>query len=124
MEPKKVIPINVAPPASPAAAAERQERLERAGFMRMMVIGEPRLSELVAKYRARGYEVEVVPYMDDAPVASAGGCGSSCGSGGASRSTGSCSSGGGCGSASSPISVGAAAPIPADMSTIYLRIGA
>ncbi len=37
-------------------------RLERAGYMRMMVIAEPRLSEFVRAYKTLGYEVEVVPY--------------------------------------------------------------
>ncbi len=41
-------------------------RLQRAGFMRMMLIAEPRLSEFVKAYRALGYEVEVVPYEPEA----------------------------------------------------------
>jgi hypothetical protein len=60
----RVIPIKLLA-VGPAAAAENAHvRLERAGFMRMMVIGEPRLSELVNKYKALGYEVEVLPYED------------------------------------------------------------
>jgi hypothetical protein len=39
--------------------------LERAGFMRMMDTGGPRLTELVDKFVSKGYEVEVVPMTFD-----------------------------------------------------------
>jgi hypothetical protein len=61
----RVIPIKVAVTGAAAVAEEAHARLERAGFMRMMALGEPRLSEFVARYKALGYEVELVPYADD-----------------------------------------------------------
>ncbi len=62
---RRVIPIRVAAAAGVAAAEEARMRLERAGFMCMMTLGEPRLSEFIARYKALGYEVEVLPYADD-----------------------------------------------------------
>ncbi len=61
----RVIPIKTAPTGPSAAAVGAHARLIRAGFMQMMMIGEPRLSEFVGKYEALGYEVEVVPYVDE-----------------------------------------------------------
>jgi hypothetical protein len=61
----RIIPIRVAVTGTAAIAEEAHVRLERAGFMRMMAFGEPRLSEFVAKYKALGYEVELVPYAYD-----------------------------------------------------------
>ena len=64
MSTPRVIPIRLI--AGGAGGTEDAHvRLERAGFMRMMVTGEPRLSEFVRAYQARGYEVEVVPYRDE-----------------------------------------------------------
>jgi len=61
----RVIPIKLAVAADAALAEEARIRLERAGFLRMMALAEPRLSEFVARYNALGYEVELVPYADD-----------------------------------------------------------
>lgn len=77
-----MIPITLIGDASRPIVDPAHARLERAGFMCMMVVGEPRLSEIVDKFKRRGYEVEVVPYvpeeMGDEPMtpaesASAGG---------------------------------------------------
>jgi len=61
----RVIPIKLIGNGPQAVAEDAQARaharLERAGFMRMMTIGDPRLSEFVEKYKSRGYEVEVLP---------------------------------------------------------------
>ena len=62
---KRVIPIKVVASAGAALADEARLRLERAGFMRMMALAEPRRSEFVARYKALGYEVELVPCADD-----------------------------------------------------------
>lgn len=62
----RVIPIKVLRTGAAAAAEDLHVRLERAGFLQMMAIGEPRLSEFVEKYKALGYEVEVVPFVDEA----------------------------------------------------------
>jgi hypothetical protein len=51
--------------ASRPAIDPAHARLEAAGFMCMMVVGEPRLSEIVGKFKQRGYEVEVVPYVPE-----------------------------------------------------------
>lgn len=59
----RVIPITLIGDASQPTIDPAHARLERAGFMCMMVIGEPRLSEIVDKFKRRGYEVEVVPYV-------------------------------------------------------------
>ena len=64
MSTARVIPIRLIAGGG-AVAEDAHARLERAGFMRMMVIGEPRLSEFVRAYQARGYEVEVVAYRDE-----------------------------------------------------------
>jgi hypothetical protein len=61
----RIIPIKVAVTGAAGIAEEAHARLERAGFMRMMALGEPRLSEFVARYKALGYEVELLPYADD-----------------------------------------------------------
>ncbi len=55
MAKSRVIPIK---PAGAGRAAE----LRAQGFTRQTTIGEPRLSELVATYRALGYEVEVIEH--------------------------------------------------------------
>lgn len=62
---KRIIPIKVAASAGVALADEARIRLERAGFLRIMALAEPRLSEFVARYKALGYEVELVPYADE-----------------------------------------------------------
>lgn len=59
----RVIPITLIGDALRPVVDPAHARLERAGFMRMMVIGEPRLSEIVDRFKQRGYEVEVVPYQ-------------------------------------------------------------
>lgn len=123
MTTKKVIPLSPMRTARPDEIDALHERLERAGYMRMMQIGEPRLSELVAKYKAKGYEVEVVPFVDDGDDGSApapsGGCGpGSCSS---ASSSPSCSSGG-CSSGSAPVRrTGPRIVIP-DVGTIYVRM--
>jgi hypothetical protein len=61
----RVIPIKPALGSAAAVAQDAHVRLERAGFMRMMMIGEPRLSEFVKSYQALGYEVETVQYRDE-----------------------------------------------------------
>jgi hypothetical protein len=69
----RVIPIKMLATGAAAAAEEAHARLERAGFMRMMALCEPRLSEFVTKYRALGYEVKVLPYEpEDAGTESGG----------------------------------------------------
>ena len=35
------------------------------GFMRMMTLREPHLSEFIARYKTLGYDVELLPYADD-----------------------------------------------------------
>ena len=102
MTTKKIILISQARTYTPDDIDALHDRLEAAGYMRMMQIGEPRLSELVTKYQGKGYEVEVVPCVDDGDdglnAPTGGGCGpGSCSSGG---SSGSCASGG-CGSGAS-----------------------
>jgi len=57
----RVIPIR--PLAAAAAADDLPARLERAGYLRMMLIGEPQLSRFAAKYEALGYEVHIVPVV-------------------------------------------------------------
>jgi hypothetical protein len=74
----RTIPIKPIANGAAAAAEDAHVRLQRAGFMRMTDIREPRLSEFVAAFRARGYEVKVVPYEDERP---AGDSGSDAGSG-------------------------------------------
>lgn len=72
----------------------RHEHLQSAGYLPLMQISEPLLSELVAKYRAKGYGVEVLPLLDEGDLANATTTrGNSCGPGSCS-SAGSCSSGG------------------------------
>lgn len=101
MTTKKVISLNVAGTHRPEDIEERGTRLEMSGYMRMMQIAEPRLSELVAKYKAKGYDVEILPVLDETEetMSGGGGCGSksSCSS---AASSGGCSSGG-CGSGAS-----------------------
>ena len=65
MAANRVIPIKVAVGGAAAAAEDAHLRLERAGFMRMMALAEPRLTEFVARYTTLGYEVELVPYAED-----------------------------------------------------------
>lgn len=121
----KVIPISPLRTDGLDEIDALQDRLERAGYMRMMQIGEPRLSELVAKYKSKGYDVEVAPYVDDGDevgdgsVAPSGGCGpSSCSS---ASSSGGCSSGG-CGSAPSPARRAGPRVVVPNVGTIYVRI--
>src|SRR6187551_2921966 len=118
-----IIPLNVVPPDSPEAIDELTARLERSGFMAVMQIGEPRLSELAAKYKAKGYEVELVPLVEEGMDSGGGGCGtaSSCNS---ANSSGGCGSGGGCGStAATPQSLPQARRrVVRDISLIYVRM--
>lgn len=65
MATKRVIPIKMLASGAAAAAEEAHVRLERAGFMRMMALAEPRFSEFVRKYQALGYEVEVLPFQPE-----------------------------------------------------------
>lgn len=119
-----VIPLNVVRPGSPEAIDELTARLERNGFMAVMQIGEPRLSELVAKYKGKGYHVELVPLVVEDGSAGSGSCGSasSCSSAGSSSG---CSSGG-CGTAA-PAPAPASSRLPRvvmpDISVIYIRMG-
>jgi hypothetical protein len=62
---RRVIPIKVAAAAGAAVAEEARTRLERSGFMPMMTLREPRLSEFIGRYKALGYDVELLPYADD-----------------------------------------------------------
>ena len=77
----RVIPIKQLATGPAAVADDVHARLERTGFMRMMVMGEPRLSELVEKYKALGYEVEVVPFTAEEAGGEAG-CNTGFGAGG------------------------------------------
>jgi len=72
MTAKRIIPIHVAAAGGVALAEQARIRLERAGFLRMMAMAEPQLTEFVARYKALGYEVELVPYTDDGPGAADG----------------------------------------------------
>jgi len=129
---KKIIPLSVVHADATESIDDLQERLESAGYMRLMQISEPRLSELIAKYKAKGYDVEVLPLVDEgdgsAPLPSVG-CGgaSSCSSG---NSASGCSSGG-CGSgaaqarplaAMSPVASRAPQKFVAGVGTIYVRM--
>ena len=104
MTARKIIPISQVRPLTPDEIDDLHRRLENEGYMRMMQIGEPRLAELVAKYKGKGYAVEVVPYVDDGDDGlspPSGGCGpGSCRAGASSASCGS----GGCGSGGSQTS--------------------
>ncbi len=51
-------------PIKPAGAGREAELLAQ-GWTRQTTIGEPRLSELVAAYRAIGYEVEVIEHRTE-----------------------------------------------------------
>jgi hypothetical protein len=62
---RRVIPIKVAVAPGAARAEAARMRLEGSGFLRMMTLGEPRLSEFVARYKALGYDVDLLPYADD-----------------------------------------------------------
>jgi hypothetical protein len=68
----RIIPIKPLASGAAFAAEDAHGRLQRDGFLRMMDIGEPRLSEFVAAFRARGYEVTVVPYEDERSAGDAG----------------------------------------------------
>ncbi|HJV26165.1 MAG TPA: hypothetical protein VJ673_10780 [Aromatoleum sp.] len=123
MTTKKVIHLSLMRTDSPDEIDALHERLERAGYMRMMQIGEPRLSELVAKYKTKGYEVEVVPFVDDGEDGAAPAPTSGCGPGSCSSAASSsgCSSGG-CSSGSTPMRrTGPRVVIP-DVGTIYIRM--
>lgn len=127
---KRVIPINQLHPLTPGEVDALHDHLEGEGYMRMMQIGEPRLSELVTKYKGKGYEVEVVPFVDDgddgARVPTGGGCGpGSCSSGGsAGGSSGGCASGG-CGSnAGAPVGDARVRTVVPGVGTIYVRMPA
>lgn len=87
MATKPVIPIKMLATGAAAAAEEAHVRLERAGYMRMMALAEPYLSEFVGKYRALGYEVEVVPTQPEDGAGEAGG-GGSCEGGGEANQAG------------------------------------
>lgn len=124
MTTNKVIPLSLLRTDRPDEIDALHERLERAGYMRMMQIGEPRLSELVAKYKAKGYQVEVVPFVDDGDDGTAPAPTVGCGPGSCSSAASSagCSSGG-CGSSgSAPVRrTGPRVVIP-DVGTIYVRM--
>jgi hypothetical protein len=72
MTPRRVIAIKPVATSREALAEEAHERLERAGFMRMMLLSEPRLSQIVNKYEVLGYEVQVLPYDEGDPSVSDG----------------------------------------------------
>ena len=59
----RVIPITLIGDPSRPVVDPAHARLKGAGFMPMMLVGEPRLSEIVGRFQGRGYEVEVVPYL-------------------------------------------------------------
>lgn len=122
MSTHKIIPLTPARAPSVEEMDALHERLESAGYMQMMQIGEPRLSELVSKYKAKGYDVEVVPYVDDGndgTTAPSGGCGpGSCSSAGSSSG---CSSGG-CGPGSPPAASSGRRTVVPGVGTIYVRI--
>lgn len=134
MTTKKIISLNVAGTHRPEDIEERGSRLEMNGYMRMMQIAEPRLSELVAKYKAKGYDVEILPVLEETEETMSGGgggCGSksSCSS---AASSGGCSSGG-CGSGASAAAAATVAtqfvprpPLRAlpGVGTIYVRLRA
>lgn len=119
-----VIPLNVVRPGSPEAVDELTARLERNGFMAVMQIGEPRLSELVAKYKAKGYHVELAPLVVEDGSAGGGSCGSASSCSSASSSSG-CSSGGCGSSAAAPAQAAPGMPrmVMPDISVIYIRMG-
>ena len=56
---KRVIPIAQAKTVSP------EDALLRDGWKRQTVIGEPRLSEIVANYKAMGFEVHVEEFKTE-----------------------------------------------------------
>lgn len=122
MSTHKIIPLAPARAPSVEEVDALHERLEGAGYMQMMQIGEPRLSELVSKYKAKGYDVEVLPYVDDGndgTMAPTGGCGpGSCGSAGSSSG---CSSSG-CGSGSPKVAASGRRTVVPGVGTIYVRI--
>jgi hypothetical protein len=134
MTTKKIISLNVMHSDTAGDIEERHERLERAGFMRMTQLAEPRLSELITKYKTKGYEVEIVPVLDEdesTVSVSSGGCApSSCSSASAS---GGCSSGGSCSSGAAQLDATAAIALPPrraprkvleGVGTIFIRMSA
>jgi hypothetical protein len=64
---RRVISIRPVATTKEALAEEAHARLERAGFMRMMLLSEPRLGTIVDKYEILGYEVQVLPYDETDP---------------------------------------------------------
>lgn len=130
MTTRKIIPISQVRTFTPDEVDALHDRLEGEGYMRMMQIGEPRLSELVTKYKGKGYEVEVVPFVDDGDdgerVPTGGGCGpGSCSSGGsANGSSGSCASGGCSSAASAPVRDAGARTVVPGVGIIYVRMPA
>lgn len=62
MTARKTIPIRQ---ASATREEQADERLLREGWRRQTTIGEPRLSEIVANYRAMGYEVHVESWQTE-----------------------------------------------------------
>ncbi|CAG4883679.1 conserved protein of unknown function [Georgfuchsia toluolica] len=58
-----VIPIHMAPSAAMQSAVSVHNNLVRDGWIRQMLICEPRLSELVDTYKKLGYEVRVEDYV-------------------------------------------------------------
>ncbi|NMG00284.1 hypothetical protein GPA27_23185 [Aromatoleum toluolicum] len=130
MTTKKIIPISQVRSYTPDDIDALHDRLEGDGYMRMMQIGEPRLSELVTKYKGKGYEVEVVPFVDDGDdgerVPTGGGCGpGSCSSGASSNgSAGGCASGGCSSAAGTPVRDARTRTVVPGVSTIYVRMPA
>lgn len=62
---KRVIPIKVVQSDALDAPESEEVVLLREGWLRKTVIGEPRLSELVANYKALGYDVRVVLFKTE-----------------------------------------------------------
>lgn len=81
---RTVIPIRAARPEDP------HTRLEAAGWQRLTILGEPRLSEVTQNYRALGYEVHVEPFKAEAD--DGGGSDSACSSSGNSGCSSGCRS--------------------------------
>ena len=67
MTARKIIPISQVRPLTPDEIDDLHRRLENEGYMRMMQIGEPRLAELVAKYKGKGYDMVAVAMSYDPP---------------------------------------------------------
>jgi hypothetical protein len=60
----RVIPIKLIDDRARPDVDPEHDRLEAMGYLRMILMSEPRLSELVEKFKMRGYEVMVLPSDD------------------------------------------------------------